>query len=159
MVGMETRGKGRCGRMAGRVGRGPEHRVCLVEVESSRADLRRDDNNERTREKLVAKSESIDRAVELTKRVLSATAKRAVDSQDSGDRREGSGDRSRAVAIAEADARAFVRKSESTKKRIEVLSLKFHDPAYMRCADYHSILVPYRLIQASEISGHWRLLH
>lgn len=155
VIGFEVRLEGPFGRIADVVGLGLENRVYLVEVKSSRADLRRDDNNERTREKLVAKSKSLDRAVELTERVLSEAVTGAVGPKD---HREDSGV-SRAVAIAEADARTIASKSESTRKRIEVLSVKFHDLAYLRCADYHYIMAPHRMIRFTELPGQWGLLN
>jgi hypothetical protein len=155
VIGFEVRLEGPFGRIADVVGLGPENRVFLVEVKSSRADLRRDDNNERTREKLVAKSMSLDRAVELTERVLSKAAKNAAGRKDPV---EGI-DMSRAVAIAETDAMTFAKKSESAKKRIEVLSLKFHDLAYLRCADYHYIMAPHRMIRTTELPDQWGLLN
>ena len=63
LIGFEVRLEGPFGRIADVVGLGPENRVFLIEVKSSRSDLRRDDNNERTREKLVAKSKSLDAVV------------------------------------------------------------------------------------------------
>ena len=77
LIGFEVRLEGPFGRIADVVGLGPENRVFLIEVKSSRSDLRRDDNNERTREKLVAKSKSLDAVVELTKSVLSAASRGA----------------------------------------------------------------------------------
>ena len=155
VVGFEVRLEGPFGRIADVVGLGPENRVFLIEVKSSRADLRRDDNNERTREKLVAKSKSLDRAVGLTERVLSEAANNAAAPVD----RLGDGGISRAVAIAEADARTIARKSETTKKRLEVLSLKFHDSAYLRCADYHYVMAPHRMIRTTELPDQWGLLN
>ena len=156
LIGFEVRLEGPFGRIADVVGIGPENRVFLIEVKSSRADLRRDDNNERTREKLVAKSKSLDRAVELTQRVLSEAAESAEGPKDDGD---SSGKSSRAVAIAEANASSFIKKSESIKKRIEILSVKFHDLAYLRCADYHYIMAPHRMIRATELPDQWGLLN
>ena len=66
---------------------------------------------------------------------------------------------SRAVAIAETDARTIAKKSESAKKRIEVLSLKFHDLAYLRCADYHYIMAPHQMIRTTELPDRWGLLN
>ncbi len=155
LIGFEVRLEGPFGRIADVVGLGPENRVFLVEVKSSRADLRRDDNNERTREKLVAKSKSLDRAVELTHRVMSEALKNA---QGAKYKVAGSSDSSRSVAIAASDDRTFVKKSESTKKRIEVLSVKFHDLAYLRCADYHYIMAPHRMVRTTELPDQWGLL-
>ena len=156
LVGFEVRLEGPFGRIADVVGLGPENRVFLIEVKSSRADLRRDDNNERTREKLINRSKSLDQAVELAQRVLSKAAESAEDSNDDGD---SGGKSSRAVAIAGADATKFIKKSESTKKRIEILSVKFHDLAYLRCADYHYVMAPHRMIRTTELPDRWGLLN
>lgn len=155
LIGFEVRLEGPFGRIADVVGLGPENRVFLIEVKSSRSDLHRDDNNERTREKLVAKSKSLDQAVELTQNVL--TAARSAPGKTTVVAHGGT--RSRAVSTAEADARAVARKSESTKKRIEVLSTKFHDSSYLRCADYHYIMAPHRMIRTTELPGQWGLLN
>ena len=158
LIGFEVRLEGPFGRIADVVGLGPENRVFLIEVKSSRSDLHRDDNNERSREKLVAKSKSLDAAVELTKTVLSA-ASRSAHGELAGGVSGSDSFRSRAVSTAEADARTVARKSESTKKRIEVLSTKFHDSAYLRCADYHYIMAPHRMIRTTELPEQWGLLN
>ncbi len=191
VIGFEVRLEGPFGRIADVVGLGPENRVFLVEVKSSRADLRRDDNNERTREKLTARAKSLDRAVELTQRVLTKAVKSAEDPpKENGDNgvlrravvrlapgvhshlpddwreqvapeapRGTPGLLRRAVATAEADAKTINRKSESTKKRIAMLSVKFHDPAYLRCADYHYIMAPHRMVRTTELPDQWGLLN
>ena len=154
VIGFEVRLEGPFGRIADVVGLGPENRVFLVEVKSSRADLRRDDNNERAREKLVAKSKSLDLAVDLTERVLSDAVGNAANLENSN---EDHG-KSRAVAIAETDASTTARKSELAKKRLDLLSTKFHDRAYLRCADYHYIMAPHRMIRTTELPDQWGLL-
>ncbi|MDP6667411.1 MAG: hypothetical protein QF357_08445 [Dehalococcoidia bacterium] len=155
-VGFEVRLEGPFGRIADVVGLGPENRVFLVEVKSSRGDLRRDDNNERTRERLAGKAESLDREVELTERVLTeATRSSSADDDGTG----GTGENGRALKTAESDARTIRQKSESTRKRIDTLSTKFHDPAYLRCADYHYIMAPHRMIRTTELPDQWGLLN
>jgi len=150
LIGFEVRLEGPFGRIADVVGLGPENRVFLVEVKSSRADLKRDDNNDRTQKKLIDKSKSIDAAAELTKAVL-AEARAGYDSGSVGS--------SRAVAIAQSDAAATVKKSESTKRRIETLSTKFHDPVYLRCADFHYIMTSHRMIRTTELPDQWGLIN
>ena len=158
LIGFEVRLEGPFGRIADLVGLGPENRVFLIEVKSSRSDLRRDDNNDRSREKLVAKSKSLDAAVELTKSVLSA-ASRGEQNESAGGVGGSGSLRSRAVSTAEVDVRTVARKSESTKKRIEILSTKFHDAAYLCCADYHYIMAPHRMIRTTELPEQWGLLN
>jgi hypothetical protein len=151
LVGFEVRLEGPFGRIADVVGLGPENRVFLIEVKSSRSDLRRDDNNDVTQKKLRQKAKSLDEAAELTHSILAeARAARAG---------AGTSKNARAVAMARSDVQTTSKKSESTKKRIETLSTKFHDPAYLRCADYHYIMTPHRLIRTTEISDQWGLLN
>ena len=148
VIGYEVRLEGPFGRIADVVGLGPENRVFLIEVKSSRADLSRDDNNERTKKRLRKKAKSLDEATELTRSVLS-DAKAIAATANTG----------QAIALAEADAEAVASKSASTKKRIETLSTKFHDPAYLRCADYHYIMAPHRMIRTTEVPDQWGLLN
>jgi len=151
VIGYEVRLEGPFGRIADVVGLGPENRVYLIEVKSSRADLSRDDNNERTQKKLRRKEKSLQAAAELTTSVLATAKSAATASPTSGSER--------AVAIAESDATRITAKSASTKKRIETLSTKFHDPAYLRCADYHYIMTPHRMIRTTELPDQWGLLN
>jgi hypothetical protein len=150
LIAFEVRLEGPFGRIADVVGLGPENRVFLIEVKSSRSGMKRDDNNDRTRRKLIAKAKSLDAAVELTECVL-ADSQAAVS--------PGSSANSRAVAIAEADVEYIAHKSESTKNRIETLSTKFHDAAYLRCADYHYIMAPHRMMRTTELPDQWGLLN
>ena len=71
LVGFEVRLEGPFGRIADVVGLGPENKVYLIEVKSSRSDLSRDDNNERTKERLRLKAKSLSEAEVLTQNVLS----------------------------------------------------------------------------------------
>ena len=122
----------------------------MIEVKSSRADLRRDDNNELAQKKLLQKAKSLDEAVELTEVVLAES--RASDSSN----KVGA---ARALAIAESDVEVVAKKAESTRKRIDTLSTKFHDPAYLSCADYHYIMTPHRMIRTTELPEQWGLLN
>jgi hypothetical protein len=148
VIGYEVRLEGPFGRIADVVGLGPENRVFLIEVKSSRADLSRDDNNERTKQKLLQKANSLDEAAALTRNVLAEAKVHAAKSESA-----------RALAVAESDAAKIASKTASTKKRIETLSTKFHDPAYLRCADYHYIMAPHRMIRTTEAPEQWGLLN
>jgi hypothetical protein len=150
VVGFEVRLEGPFGRIADVVGLGPENRVFLIEVKSSKSDLRRDDNNELTQQKLLQKARSLDKAVQFTEVVLAES--RALDSSNNTGK-------ARALAIAESDVEVVAKKSESTRKRIDTLSTKFHDPAYLRCADYHYIMASHRMIRTTELPEQWGLLN
>ena len=101
MVGFEVRLEGPFGRIADVVGLGPENLVFLIEVKSSRADLRRDDNNEFTQKKLFQKARSLVEAVELTEVVLAKS--RALDSPIKAGT-------ARALAIAESDVEVVAKR-------------------------------------------------
>jgi hypothetical protein len=148
LIAFEVRLEGPFGRIADVVGLGPENRVFLIEVKSSRSDLRRDDNNERTHKKLEQEAKSLDEAAVLTKSVLAEARANSDSSRNS-----------RALVVAESDVQVVSKKSESTKKRMETLSTKFHDPAYLRCADYHYIMTPHRMIRTTELPDEWGLLN
>ena len=150
VVGFEVRLEGPFGRIADVVGLGPDNRVFLIEVKSSRADLRRDDNNEFTQKKLFQKARSLDEAVELTEVVLAKS--RALDSPNKACT-------ARVLAIAESDVEVVAKKAKSTRKRIDTLSTKFHDPGYLRCADYHYIMTPHMMIRTTELPEQWGLLN
>jgi len=92
LIGYEVRLEGPFGRIADVVGLGPENKVFLIEVKSSRSDLSRDDNNERTKDRLSRKAKSLAKAEELTRSVL-----------DDAKGRANSSGNNRAIALAEAD--------------------------------------------------------
>lgn len=150
LVGFEVRLKGPLGRITDVVGFGLKNRVFLIEVKSSMANLRRDDNNELTQKKLAQKAWSLDEAVKLTEVVLAES--QALDTPSE----EG---KARALATAESDVEVVAKKAESTRKRIDTLSTKFHDPAYLRCADYHYIMAPHRMSKTTELPEQWGLLN
>lgn len=67
--------------------------------------------------------------------------------------------KARALATAESDVEVVVKKVESTRKRIDTVSTKFHDPAYLLCADYHYVMVPHRMSKTTELTEQWGLLN
>jgi hypothetical protein len=148
LIAYEVRLEGPFGRIADVVGLGPENRVFLIEVKSSRSDLSRDDNNERTKKRLTLKAGALVKAEELTRSVLNDAKNRANISGEN-----------RAIALAEADVETIANKSASTNRRLDTLSTKFHDPAYLRCADYHYVMAPHRMIRTTELPDQWGLLN
>ena len=67
--------------------------------------------------------------------------------------------KARALATAESDVEVVAKKAESPRKRIDTLSTKFHDPAYLRCADYHYTMAPHRMSKTTELPEQWGLLN
>ncbi len=105
-------------------------------------------HNERTKDRLSRKAKSLAKAEELTRSVL-----------DDAKGRANSSGNNRAIALAEADVETMANKSASTYRRLDTLSTKFHDPAYLRCADYHYVMAPHRMIRTTELPDQWGLLN
>ena len=143
VIGFEVRLEGPWGRVADVVGLGPENRVYLLEVKSSRADLKRDDHTERDAERLVDRGQALAEAAELTMGILESAAQNG---------------QSEAVKLARKDHERTTKRLASHAKRVETFSTKFHDPRYLRCADYHYLVTPPGMIRPSEVPPHWGLL-
>ena len=99
VLGFEVRLEGPFGRITDVVGLGPDNRVFLIEVKSSKSDLRRDDNNERSQERLLKKAKSLRSAEELSANIL-AEAQSASTKDVSN----------RALAVAESDVEYVTKK-------------------------------------------------
>ena len=151
-IAFEVRLEGPGGRITDLVGLGPENRVYIVEVKSSRSDAARDDNTPRDASRLGAQSAGLGDAVTFTAGILeaSATLARA--------RRGNSWQDDRAYREASAGHARAVGKRNSHSRRLATFSTKFHDPAYLRAADCHYILAPAGLIKPSELPPYWGLL-
>ncbi len=146
-IAFEVRLEGPSGRIADVVGVGPENRVYVVEVKSSRSDAARDDNTKRKAAKLARQRAIIDESVELSGGILEAAAKYAPGTRES--------DELRLVRREHEDA---VKKRERHAKRVSTLSVKFHDDAFLRIAHCHYIMAPRGLLRPSELPPYWGLL-
>ena len=137
-IGFEVRLEGPFGRIAAVVGLGPGSFVYLIEVKSSRSDAKRDDNNERSVKRLQEKKSDIESSVELARaiNVQTETSSRPAD-----------------------DLIRSEEKLTRVEKRLETISTKFNDPAYLRCADYHYLVTQDRLLRTTEIPDQWGLLN
>lgn len=142
-IGFEVRLEGPWGRVADVVGLGPGNRVYLMEVKSSRADLRRDDNTGRDAERLADKGVALAEAAELTVGILESAARNGHEE---------------AIRLARRDHERSTKRLASHSRRIQSFSTKFHDARYLRCADYHYLVTPPGLLRPSEVPPHWGLL-
>jgi hypothetical protein len=143
VIGFEIRLEGPWGRVADVVGLGPENRVFLMEVKSSRSDLRRDDHTDRDVERLADRGEALAGATELTMGILESAARNG---------------HTEAVKLARSDHERTVRRLAAHSRRVQTFSTKFHDPRYLRCADYHYLVTPAGLVRPSEVPPYWGLL-
>ena len=146
-IAFEVRLEGPSGRIADVVGVGPENRVYVVEVKSSRTDAARDDNTKKKAAKLARERAIIDESVELSGGILEAAAKYSPTTRES--------DELRLVRREHEDA---VKKRERHAKRISTLSVKFHDDAFLRIAHCHYIMAPRGLLRPSQLPPYWGLL-
>lgn len=151
-IAFEVRLEGPGGRITDLVGLGPENRVYIVEVKSSRSDASRDDNTLRDASRLGGQGAGIDDAVSLTAGILEASAALA------RSRLGNSWQDDRAYRQAAAGHARLLRKRDSHSRRLASFSTKFHDPAYLRAADCHYIMAPAGLIKPPELPPFWGLL-
>ena len=112
----------------------------VVEVKSSLADFRRDDNDSRDQEQLRREEEANDRMASLTREIL-----------------EGAEDEDTA-AQATLDVEMLSQRSTRLKERAGRLSTKFHDPRFMRVADYNYLMVPSKAVRRNQLPPLWGLL-
>ncbi len=154
-IGMEVRLEGPFGRVVDLVGVGKNNLVYIIEVKSSRADLKRDDKTAGDRKRAQAQLATLQDAANLTATVLNDARKHAVENTpDGSDWRD------------DATYRAALRDNEDVEKRLdartrslETLSTKFHDPAFLACADYHYLMTPRNLLSRAELPPFWGLIN
>ncbi len=146
-IAFEVRLEGPRGRIADVVGVGPQNRVYVVEVKSSRSDASRDDNTKRKAARLARQRAAKDDAVELTAGILEAAARYAPSLEESAE-----------IRLVRREHRHAVKKREAYAKRVSSLSVKFHDDAFLRTAHCHYILAPRGLLRPSELPPYWGLL-
>ena len=153
-IGMEVKLEGPYGRVVDLVGIGKNNLVYIIEVKSSRADLRRDDNSGVDRKQVMARLSALQDAANLTATVLQDARQHAVAATDDGsDWRENP-----AYKSALRDDEAMTERVASTERNLARLSTKFHDPRFLACADFHYILCPKGLISHAEVPPYWGLI-
>ncbi len=153
VIGFEVRLEGPFGRIADVVGLGPENRVFLVEVKSSRSDMQRDDHTPRDADKLAARGRPVAEAADLASEILES-AKKIAKGRLGDSWRD-----SLAFQQALADHQRAVNRRRTHRGRLETFSTKFHDPAYLRTADYHYLMAPTGMLRPSEVPDQWGLLN
>ena len=154
-IGMEVRLEGPFGRIVDLVGVGKDNRVYIVEVKSSRADLKRDDKSNEDQKRALSQLATLKEAADLTAAVLNQTREHAVDAAgDSSDWREDSAYKS---ALRENDE--ITERIESKERALARFSTKFHDPSFLACADFHYVMAPTGLITRAELPPFWGLLN
>lgn len=151
-IGFEVRLEGPSGRIADIVGIGPENRVYLIEVKSSRSDASRDDNSDDDLDRLVDREMVLEESVKLTVGILESAASHA--QSDDPDRWR----HTSAYRQAFDDHAAVVGKQSRIRERIATFSTKFHDPAYLRLAHCHYVMAPSRLLRPRDVPPMWGLL-
>ncbi len=154
-IGMEVRLEDPFGRVVDLVGVGRNNAVYIVEVKSSRSDLKRDDKSEADRKRAIAQLATLQDAANLTAEVLNDARQHAVETaQDGSDWRENP------TYISARRENEELGKRVTAKKRTLVrFSTKFHDPSFLACADFHYLMAPTDLISRSELPALWGLLN
>ena len=154
-IGMEVRLEGPFGRVVDLVGVGKNNVVYIVEVKSSRGDLKRDDKSEVDRKRAVAQMSALKDAANLTATVLDDARQHAVKTAGEGtDWRQ-----SPAYVSARRENDEMASRLAAKERAIVHFSTKFHDPSFLACADFHYIMAPQGLIARSELPPFWGLLN
>ena len=153
-IGMEVKLEGPGGRIVDLVGIGKNNVVYIIEVKSSRADLRRDDKTNEDRKLALVQLSALQDAANLTATVLNDARDHAVASvQDGSDWREHP-----TYTAALRDDKEIEKRLAAKQRSIARFSTKFHDPAFLACADFHYIMAPQNLIARSELPPFWGLI-
>ena len=154
-IGMEVRLEGPFGRVVDLVGVGKNNIVYIVEVKSSRSDLKRDDKSETDRKRAIAQLTALQDAANLTATVLNNARQHAVETTGSGtDWRQHP-----AYVSALRDHEDIENRLAAKERTLAHFSTKFHDPSFLACADFHYIMAPQDLITRSELPAFWGLLN
>lgn len=153
-IGFEVKLEGPIGRIADLVGVGKENVVYLIEVKSSRADLRRDDHSATDRARVKAEHNALADAADLAAAILDDARKEAL--AEVGPDEDWRTTRGYRAARRELDAARD--KLERRTRSLKTFSTKFHDPRFLACADYHCIMAPAGLVSVTELPPYWGLL-
>ncbi len=154
-IGMEVRLEGPFGRVVDLVGVGKNNAVFIIEVKSSRADLKRDDKSQRDRQRTLAELSALQDAAKLTATVLDDARDFAVNNAatDSDWRNDPS------YVSARRDKEHLDEQIATKERSLERISIKFHDPSFLACADFHYLMAPSGLITRAELPPLWGLLN
>ncbi len=154
-IGMEVRLEGPFGRVVDLVGVGKNNVVYIVEVKSSRGDLRRDDHSKTDLKRALAQLQTLEDAAELTSTVLDNARKHAVNNTDKNvDWRDNP-----AYVAARRDHEDIASRIAAKERTLERFSTKFHDPSFLACADFHYLAAPDGLIARAELPPFWGLIN
>ena len=136
-IGLEVSLEGPGGRIVDVAGVGPDRTLYVVEVKVSRADFRRDDHDAEDEARLYDREPALHRMAEVAR----AVAEHLPDDHQ-----------------ATMDAALAERRIARHSARIDTFSTKFHDPAYVRIADFNYLMAPKRLVRRTEVPPLWGLL-
>lgn len=140
VIGFEVAFEGPGGRIVDVAGVSKDKELYVVEVKSSLADFRRDDNDSRDRDRLRKEEEALDRMANLTQNIIK-------DAQDDD-----------SATQATLDVEMLSLRSTKLKERAGRLSTKFHDPRFIRVADYNYLMVPGKAVRRNQLPPLWGLL-
>ena len=140
VIGFEVRLEGPGGRIVDVAGVTRDKALYVVEVKSSVSDFRRDDNDARDKSRLRSEEEALDRMTALTQEIVEEASNEI------------------AAAQATLDLELLTQKASKRKDRESRMSTKFHDPGFLRVADYNYLMLPTSAVRRNKLPPYWGLL-
>ncbi len=152
VIGLEVKLEGPGGRIVDLAAVGPHNTFYIIEVKSSRSDFSRDDHTADDFTELQGREGTVAGRTGLAKETLRQAMDFAKETNPEAWREVP------AFKQALADYRRVSGKEEAYRNRIAAFSIKFHDPTFMRIADFHYLIAPKGVVTRSSLPPQWGLL-
>ena len=152
VIGLEVKLEGPGGRIVDLAAVGPHNTFYIIEVKSSRSDFSRDDYTADDFTELQGREGTVAGRTALAKETLRQAMDFAKETNPEAWREVP------AFKQALADYRRVSGKEEAYRNRIAAFSTKFHDPTFMRIADFHYLIAPKGVVTRSSLPPQWGLL-
>lgn len=152
VIGLEVKLEGPFGRIVDLAAVGPRNLFYIIEVKSSRSDFSKDDHTTVDLSILREQGRAFTERIDLAKETL----RQAMDYAKNTD--PGSWREVFAFKQAVADYRRLTGKEQAFRNSLTTYSTKFHDPAFMRMADFHYLVAPKGVVNRNMLPPQWGLI-
>ena len=152
VIGLEVKLEGPFGRIVDLAAVGPRNIFYIIEVKSSRSDFSKDDHTTADLVTLRGRRRVFTERIGLAKETMRQAMDYAKNTCPDSWREVF------AFKQAVADYRRLIAKEEAFRNSLATYSTKFHDPAFMRIADFHYIVAPNGVVNRNMLPPQWGLL-